>query len=88
MNSGRLIGQVPDANHTAILEAGFSHPIIAGVRESHSNAIEQINLPRQLAAAVLRHGTCTMIELNGTYWCARECMMEGHRSPPCVGTHE
>jgi hypothetical protein len=44
MNSDCLIGQVPDAKHTAIFKASFSHHIITGVRESHSNAIEQVTL--------------------------------------------
>jgi hypothetical protein len=67
MNSECLIGQVPDAKHTAIFKASFSHHIIAGVRESHSNAIEQVNLPRQQVAVALLHGTCAVSKLNGTY---------------------
>jgi hypothetical protein len=62
-----LIGQVPDAKHTAIFKVSFGRPIIAGVRESHSNVIEQVNLPHQRVAVARRYWTCTVSTLSGTH---------------------
>jgi hypothetical protein len=90
MNSDCLIGQVPDAKHTAIFKAIFSHHIIAGVRESHSNAIEQVTLLAgdALVTEWCRCGLNVKPILNYLPPVVPDPSFRGGRTPQCqVGGH-